>query len=62
MTSSFRLHHGNGSGLEKDTPHPSDREGENIDIPRERAVDLSVEDSATPMDLDTKMLKEESQG
>ncbi|KAL4876071.1 hypothetical protein BJY04DRAFT_200540 [Aspergillus karnatakaensis] len=60
MTSSFRIHHGNGSGPEKDTPHPSDREGENIGVPRERAADLSVEDSATPMDLDTKVLKEES--
>ncbi|KAL4785210.1 hypothetical protein BJX76DRAFT_325416 [Aspergillus varians] len=61
MTSSFRIQQGNGSGPEKETPNPSDREGENRDISRDRAVDPSAENSTTPMDLDdTKELKEES--
>ncbi|KAL4918201.1 mitochondrial carrier domain-containing protein [Aspergillus aurantiobrunneus] len=62
MTSSFRIQQGNGSGPEKETPHPSDREAENRDASRERVVGPSAEASATPMDLDTKELKEESQG
>ena len=60
MTSSFRIQQGNGSGQEKETPLPSDREGENRYVSGERAVDPSAETSATPMDLDNKVLKEES--
>ncbi|KAL4910131.1 hypothetical protein BDW74DRAFT_48588 [Aspergillus multicolor] len=60
MTSSFRIQQGNGSGQEKETPLPSDREGENRYVSGERAIDHSAENSATPMDLDTKVLKEES--
>lgn len=60
MTSSFRIQQGNGSGPEKETPHASDREGENRDASPERAEDPSAENPATPMDLDTKELKEES--
>ncbi|KAL6235242.1 hypothetical protein BDW75DRAFT_146614 [Aspergillus navahoensis] len=60
MTSSFRIQQGNGSGQEKETPLPSDREGENRYVSQERAVDPSAETSATPMDLDNKALKEES--
>ncbi|KAL4801484.1 hypothetical protein BDV18DRAFT_74742 [Aspergillus unguis] len=61
LTSTFRVQQGNGSGPEKETPHPSDREGENKepDASRERLVNPSAENSATPMDVDTKVMKQE---
>ncbi|KAL2872716.1 uncharacterized protein BJX67DRAFT_340196 [Aspergillus lucknowensis] len=62
MTSTFRIQQGNVSGAEKETPHPSDRESQIRDISRERAAVPSAENSATPMDLDAKEPKEESQG
>ncbi|KAL4943501.1 hypothetical protein BDV06DRAFT_189740 [Aspergillus oleicola] len=60
MTSSFRIQHNGGSGAEKETSLASDREGENREPSRDRAVDPSADNSATPMDLDSKALKEES--
>ncbi|KAL4793263.1 hypothetical protein BDV19DRAFT_366911 [Aspergillus venezuelensis] len=61
MTSSFRIQHNGGSGAEKETPAASDREGEVRDEREgERVVDPSAENSATPMDVDSKVLKEES--
>ncbi|KAL3489895.1 mitochondrial carrier domain-containing protein [Aspergillus germanicus] len=59
MTSTFRIQQGNGSGAEKDTPNPSDRESQFREVSRERA-DAAAENSATPMDLDAKEPKEES--
>ncbi|KAL2832968.1 hypothetical protein BDW59DRAFT_94565 [Aspergillus cavernicola] len=62
MISTFRIQQGHGSGAEKETPNPSDRGSQIRDISRERAIDPSAENSATPMDMDTKELREESQG
>ncbi|KAL3462961.1 mitochondrial carrier domain-containing protein [Aspergillus heterothallicus] len=59
MTSTFRIQQGNGSGAEKDTPHPSDRDSQFREVSRERA-DPATDNSATPMDLDAKQPKEKS--
>jgi solute carrier family 25 phosphate transporter 3 len=59
MTSTFRIQQGNGSGVEKETPNPSDRESQLREVSRERA-DAAAENSATPMDLDAREPKEES--
>ncbi|KAL2850595.1 hypothetical protein BJY01DRAFT_209894 [Aspergillus pseudoustus] len=59
MTSTFRIQQGNGSGAEKETPNPSDRDSQFREVSRERA-DPAAENSATPMDLDAKEPKEES--
>ncbi|KAI9369081.1 hypothetical protein BJX61DRAFT_179277 [Aspergillus egyptiacus] len=63
MTSTFRLQQSNGSGAEKETPPIlSDRGSQLRDTSRERAMEpsASAENSTTPMDVDTKVLKEES--